>query len=239
MVEQVEQKVDLEFLGWLHKWTSELPTARIDRPANTLIVVVDMVNGFCKTGNLASERVGNLIEPVVNLLRDANESGVKRFLIAEDTHRQNDPEFSAFPPHCIAGSGEERTVEEITSLPFARRFEIFPKPTLNISIGTDMDDRLGQLLDQGTDTFIVAGDCTDLCVYHAASFLRLVANARDRAARVIVPAGAVNTYDLDVESATGLGALPHPGELLHQIFLYHLALIGCEVVADIGWSATA
>jgi hypothetical protein len=80
---------------------------------------------------------------------------------------------------------------------------------------------------------MVVGDCTDLCTYQLAMFLRLDANARQKARRVIVPADCVQTYDLPVEIASGLGALPHPGNLLHAVFLYHMQLNGVEVVSEI------
>ncbi|MDQ3855827.1 MAG: isochorismatase family protein, partial [Chloroflexota bacterium] len=226
---------DTEFLEWLAEWRRGLPTATLEDPAATAVVVVDMVNGFCKTGNLASDRVGALIPPVVRVLEDAARAGVTRVLVAEDTHRPNDREFKAFPPHCIAGSGEEKTVDEIMAVSSASKFEVFPKPTVNISIGTGMDERLAQMLDEGVNTFVVIGDCTDLCVYQAATFLRLAANQKDRDARIIVPATAVDTYDMSLETARSVGALPHPAELLHEVFLYHMAILGCEVVADVAW----
>jgi hypothetical protein len=49
--------------------------------------------------------------------------------------------------------------------------------------------------------------------------------------RVVVPADCVDTYDLPVAVAQSLGALPHAADLLHLIFLYHMALNGIEVVA--------
>lgn len=228
---------DTRFLAWLEEWRYGLGIARIERPERAAVVVVDMVNGFCRTGNLASERVGGLIAPVVRVLDEAHTAGVRDFLIAEDTHRPNDREFGAFPPHCIRGSGEERTVEEIRSLPFSSAFRYFPKPSINISVGTDMDERLGELLNGGTEAFVVVGDCTDLCVYQAATHLRFLANARDADARVIVPTSAVDTYDVPV--GAGTDGLPHPGDLLHGVFLYHMALLGCEVVAGVAWGAAA
>ena len=59
--------------------------------------------------------------------------------------------------------------------------------------------------------------------------LRLEANARQLARRVIVPADCVATYDLDVETAAQISAMPHPGDLLHALFLYHMRLNGVEV----------
>jgi hypothetical protein len=43
----------------------------------------------------------------------------------------------------------------------------------------------------------------------------------------------VDTYDMAVDIAKSIGAIPHDGDLLHAIFLYHMALNGVEVVAGI------
>jgi hypothetical protein len=83
-------------------------------------------------------------------------------------------------------------------------------------------------------TAIVVGDCTDLCVYQLAMHLRVRHNARNiPGVAVIVPANAVDTYDLPVEAAEAVGAMPHPGDVFHQVFLYHLALNGIQVVREL------
>ena len=51
--------------------------------------------------------------------------------------------------------------------------------------------------------------------------------------RVIVPADCVDTYDMPVETAAEIGAMPHDAELLHAIFLYHMALNGIVIVKTI------
>jgi nicotinamidase-related amidase len=84
------------------------------------------------------------------------------------------------------------------------------------------------------NTFIVVGVCTDICVYEAAIYLRVRANVQGRhAARVIVPANAVQTYDMPVEVAEEMGAFPHDGDLLHRVFLYQMALNDIEVLATL------
>ena len=60
--------------------------------------------------------------------------------------------------------------------------------------------------------------------------LKLTANARNRRATVVVSAETVETYDLPVDVARRLGAMPHDGDLLHAVFLYHLQLNGVQVV---------
>jgi hypothetical protein len=79
----------------------------------------------------------------------------------------------------------------------------------------------------------VVGDCTDLCTYQLAMHLRLDANERQLERRVIVPINAVDTYDTPMSVAEELGIFPHPGDLLHATFLYHMAINGIEVVKRI------
>jgi hypothetical protein len=83
-------------------------------------------------------------------------------------------------------------------------------------------------------TAIVVGNCTDLCVYQLAMHLRLRHNARNLPEMtVIVPANAVDTYDLPVAAAAALGVMPHPADFFHQVFLYHMALNGIQVVREL------
>jgi hypothetical protein len=79
----------------------------------------------------------------------------------------------------------------------------------------------------------VVGNCTDLCVYLLALELKLYANAHNWKMRVIVPENAVQTYDIPIETAKSIGALPHDGDFKHLVFLYHMRLNGVEVVREI------
>ena len=82
--------------------------------------------------------------------------------------------------------------------------------------------------------WIVVGDCTDLCTYQLAMYLRTAANEnQQRGVRIILPEDCVDTYDLPVATAQQIGATPHGAEMLHLIFLYHMMLNGIEVVSTI------
>jgi hypothetical protein len=63
--------------------------------------------------------------------------------------------------------------------------------------------------------------------------LKLYANAYDLKIRVIVPENAVQTFDMPVETANAIGALPHDGDFMHLVFLYQMLLNGVEVVREI------
>ncbi len=199
-------------------------------PQQTALVIIDLTKGFCCEGPLASSRVAGIIPAVLQLARQAYDLGVRYFLLPQDTHDRQAIEFSAYPPHALAGTTESEMVDELQALPFSDLFVIMPKNTISCNLGTDLDPWLDD--HPQVNTFIVAGDCTDICVYQAAMHLRMRANALGRRdERVIVPADCVQTYDLPVEAAQETGALPHDGDLLHTIFLYHMALNGVEIAA--------
>ena len=223
------------FLRWLELWRDGLErrsfTEAVPVPASTAVMSVDLINGFCSEGPLASPRIAAIVPAVVTLFEKAHAAGVSHFLLFQDAHSEEASEFEAFGPHCIAGTREAETIPELTALPFAGLLRIAERNSISSAIGTGLDEWLdshGEI-----DRFIVVGDCTDLCVYQLAMHLRLTANAADIDRTVIVPADCVDTYDMPIERAGEIGILPHDGELLHPLFLYHLALNGIVVIAGI------
>ena len=224
------------FLDWLARWEEGLPEEKLEEivsdPVRVALASVDLTNGFCCEGPLASPRVAGIIPATVRLFQRAYDLGVRHFLLPQDTHDADALEFLAYPPHAVGGTSESDTVDELKALPFSDSFSIIPKNSVSCDIGTDLDPWLDA--HSRVTTFIVVGDCTDICVYLMAMHLRLRANVLGVGdARVIIPADCVQTYDLSVEAAAQAGALPHDGDLLHSIFLYHMALNGIEVVAHL------
>jgi nicotinamidase-related amidase len=131
----------------------------------------------------------------------------------------------------VRGTHEAETVPEFTTLPFFSEFQIIPKNSIHSGLNTGLQNWISTR--PHIDTWIVVGDCTDLCAYQLAMHLRLDANARQIQRRVIVPVNCVDTYDMPLETARLLKAMPHPANLIHPLFLYHMALNGVEVVAGI------
>jgi nicotinamidase-related amidase len=208
---------------------------RAGGPAKVAVVAVDVVNGFCTEGPLASPRVGRIVAPIVELMNQAHAGGVRSFAVLRDSHAPDAPEFEQFGPHCVAGTAESELVDDIARLPFAGDFYDVPKNSTSAWAGGDTF--AAWVADQearGTTTFIVVGNCTDLCVYQTAVPLKLRANARNMPVTVIVPEECVETYHLPVDAAVPLGIPPHDGDLLHAVFLYHLHLKGVQVVKRIG-----
>ena len=224
-----------EFLEYLDGWLAGLRGLSLaettERPEGVAVVSVDVINGFCHEGPLASPRVRAILPPIGRLFQAAWECGVRHLLLAQDTHEPEAVEFVCFPAHCVRGTKEAEPVPEIKCLPFFGQMTIFEKNSIDSSQNTGLNTWINAHPE--VDRYIVVGDCTDLCIYQMAMHLRLDANARQLRRRVIVPANCVETYDLPVAIARGIGAVPHNADLLHRVFLYSMMLNGVEVMASL------
>ncbi len=224
------------FLNYMVDWKENLKPLPINelvngQPDNVAVISVDVINGFCYEGPLASPRVADIVEPIAMLFSHSHAAGVRNFILTQDAHPENAVEFENFPPHCIRGTSESDTVSAFKALPFFDSFQVMPKQSLNSAIGTDFEAWLEA--HPQVDTFVTVGDCTDLCTYQLAMHLKMRANVKNEKIRIVLPVNCVDTYDMPVTTAKEIGAVPHDGNLLHYIFLYHMMLNGVEVVSEI------
>lgn len=200
-------------------------------PMRVGILSVDVINGFCTQGPLASPRVQAIVRPIVALFERAWAYGIRDIALCQDTHDPNAVEFAQFPPHCVRGTSEAEAVPEFKALPFYDRLKVFEKNSIQAGLNTGLNAWVSER--PSIAAYVVVGDCTDLCTYQLAMHLRLDANARQLQRRVVVPLDCVDTYDMSVEAAAAVGGVPHDAELLHRVFLYSLMLNGVEIVAQI------
>jgi nicotinamidase/pyrazinamidase len=173
-------------------------------------IVVDVLNGFCKQGNLASPRCDAAIPAIRAVIGERQRAG-DRLIFLADTHDPDDREFEVFPVHCVQGTREANVVDELQpflasgTLLRKRRYSGFFETNLQALLEADRPDQV-----------TVVGVCTDICVLHT------VADLRNRDYRVVVPAGAVATFD----------APGHPGDQVQRWALSHLSgVLGARVLA--------
>jgi nicotinamidase-related amidase len=222
-------------LRYVADWEVALPELPLEalsaEPGRLALISVDVINGFCYAGPLASPRIQGIIAPIVDLFERAHAAGVRRLVLVQEAHEHDAVEFASYPRHAVRGSDEAEAVPEIKALPFYPSMTVITKNSIHPALNTRLEEWL-QTHPEVT-TFVCVGDCTDLCTYQLAMHLRLRANAHQLHHRIIVPANCTQTYDLPVEAAKEIGAVPHAGDVLHSVFLYSLHLNGVEVVRGI------
>lgn len=186
-------------------------------PDVTVMAMMDMVNGFAREGPLASPRVEALIPSISRLMVECQKRQIPILAFA-DAHPKDSPEFDSYPPHSLAGSTESQIVDEIQEI---GGYILLEKRSTN-GFHEPGFKRWLEINPQRVN-WILAGDCTDICIYQFATTMKTFFNTQNIRSRIIVPMNAVDTFD------AGL----HRGDLLHGIFLYAMLDNGIEVVSNI------
>jgi ureidoacrylate peracid hydrolase len=140
-------------------------------PRRTAVLVVDMVNDFCKPGGaIVLPGYERLLLPQQTVIDAARHSDATVIFVV-DSHRRNvrrDREFLKRTPHCIENSWGAEVIDELGARPedlfvIKRRYSAF--------FNTDLDLTLRDL---EIDALIVMGVVTNICVrstVHDAFFL--------------------------------------------------------------------
>ena len=225
------------FVQWMLDWKEglkplSLSTVIQSNPKGVGITSVDVIEGFCTVGPLSSSRVNNIVEPIMQLFTLAWEQGVRDIALPQDTHAPDAVEFAQYGVHCVRGTIESQTVAAFKALPFFDQLAIQEKNSINAGVNGAFVEWVKTR--PQISNWIVVGDCTDLCTYQLAMYLRTSANENQRRAiRIILPVDCVDTYDLPVDTAQQISATPHDAEFLHLVFLYSMMLNGIEIVTHI------
>src|SRR2546421_11156608 len=101
-------------------------------------IVVDVLNGFCKQGNLASPRCDAAIPKIREAIEERRRAGDELIFLA-DTHDPNDREFEVFPVHCVRGTVESEAVPELQ--PLLRDATLIPQGRYPAFFGTALAAR--------------------------------------------------------------------------------------------------
>jgi hypothetical protein len=81
-------------------------------PAETLLTIIDMNNGFAKAGSLYSPFVKAIIPDVVKLVKACEANGIVTIAYT-DTHTSVSKEFENYPIHCLEDSGEDDLIDDV------------------------------------------------------------------------------------------------------------------------------
>ena len=160
-------------------------------PENTALIVVDVVNGFIREGAMASPQIASIIPYITSLMDKCNRKEIPIVAFA-DSHRDNCAEFKSFPPHCLEKTSESELVDEVKK---AGGYIKLCKNSTNGFHAKEFQECL--VTNPQTNTYIVTGDCTDICVMQLCLTLKTWFNAANKNVDIIVPLNCVETYNAE------------------------------------------
>lgn len=247
LLEQLQQALPVEI-------------SRVHLPEGNIgLIIVDVVQGFTREGNLSDpESMAPMVEVVDGLARDLDRDLDRRLhtLVLRDRHQPEVPE-PPYPPHCIVGTGEELLDPALCWLAWNPRASVLDKDCINGFVGamvpTDSPGLWRNLLvdwirEHHLSALVLSGDCTDICVSDLTVSLLSARNhgmlttlspeqgpAYIQAITsfpiyVYVPGCA--TFHLDPDGSMPAGAEPlrHPGPLANHVGLWLMASRGAQLV---------
>ena len=207
------------------------------------LLIIDEVNGFATTG------AGNLAPPadnpqVIEMVSETNRLA-KAFLQQKlpvfatlDCHEPGKAE-PPYPPHCEAGTGEEKLVPELQWLESEAWATLMNKDCINGFIGAFAADGSNAFVtwiqQNNVQDLVVVGICTDICVM---DFVLTLLSARNHGMvapleEIYVYEKGCSTFDLprSVAEELGYGATAsHPQEATHYLGLYFMASRGARLI---------
>lgn len=212
-------KKSAETLEEIFDMLTKLPAVELSQlpGKQTALVIVDMINGFAREGALMSLRVEGLISEIAELSKECDRLQIAKIAFA-DCHTTASPEFEAYPAHCMQGTSEAEIVDELKK---TGGYTLIPKNSTNGFLEEEFQEWLKE--NEHINTFIVTGDCTDICVQQFVITLKTWFNMQNKKSRIIVPINMTDTYDLGL----------HDSDLMNVTALYNMIINGVEVVAGV------
>ncbi len=187
----------VNFIGNIAEEINSLPKIKLSElePSSTAFAAVDIINGFIREGAMSSSDIESIIDPSVRLLSECKRLGMPCIAFA-DCHEKGCAEFDSFPEHCVKNTSESELVDELKAV---GGYTLIEKNSTNGCHEKAFYDFLEQ--HKGINTFIVCGDCTDICVMQFCLSLKTLFNKENMPLRIVVPVNAVETYDAPQHNA--------------------------------------
>jgi len=135
-----------------------------------LLIIIDLLNGFCRNGNPLSLPTSTLsIEKEIEKRIETYIKRKDKIIFVNDAHSKNDSEINdPYPPHCLIGTKEAEIIDSLRK--YSNKNNTITKNTLSILYNTDLNG----ILEKVKPTEIeITGVCTDICVLFAVYELKI------------------------------------------------------------------
>lgn len=155
----------------------------------SLLVNVDMVNGFVKKGAMADPYIQNIVPEHIRLMKKMQEKQ-EGIAIIKDTHKEKCREFNRFPAHCVEGTQESELIEELKV--FEKDALLYQKNSTCTMYAPNFIEDIEKM--KNLKEIIIIGCCTDICILNLAIPLQNYFDQKDVDIKITIPKNAVETY---------------------------------------------
>lgn len=185
----------------------------------SVLFIIDMNNGFAKSGTLSSKRVEKLIPSIVEDVEIFN-SFNNPIIAFTDSHKKECLEFKSYPIHCLENSYESEIVDEIKQF---NDIMIIKKSSTNAFLEEETKKYIDSFVRDGYKNFVLCGCITEVCVKQFAQTLKAYLNVINKDINVIVPINSVDTYD----------SPEHNADIINLFSFYEMNSCGIKIVKNI------
>ena len=185
----------------------------------SVLFIIDMNNGFAKSGPLSSKRVEKLIPSIVEDVEIFN-SFNNPIIAFTDSHKKECLEFKSYPIHCLENSYESEIVDEIKQF---NDIMIIKKSSTNAFLEEETKKYIDSFVRDGYKNFVLCGCITEVCVKQFAQTLKAYLNVINKDINVILPINSVDTYD----------SPEHNADIINLFSFYEMNSCGIKIVKNI------
>lgn len=158
-----------------------------------MLIVVDMVNGFAKKGDLADPKIGDVVPRQIELIKEAKANGYLIVFI-KDTHKEDSVEHKRFngSKHCVENSGEELVIDELKEYEDLEDTISIPKNSTSYMEAPEFRELISEATN--IERVDVVGCCTDICVANGTIGLANYFDQWNRNVEIRVHEDAIATF---------------------------------------------
>lgn len=209
---ELMQKTFSNFIDYVNNDIEHMSVENFN-PDETMLVIIDMVNGFVREGALSSPYVDKIASKISEFARKCEDLKIPIIAYA-DTHEENSTEFKSFPAHCIAGTSEAELIDELKKIKSIIKIE---KNSTNSFLAKNPLE----MTKNNIKNILVTGCVTDICVRDFSKTMRKYLDENNIDANIYLFENLIETYDIE-----GI----HDRELEHILALYDMKNSGINIV---------
>lgn len=158
---------------------------------DSLLVVVDVINGFIHEGNMRDGYIYHIVEGIETLVKQYIDDKRKEVFFIKDSHSREALEFKKFPIHCLENTSECEMVKELKE--YEDKVRVYKKNSTSAIFAKGLLDDIDKMTN--LKRVCVVGCCSDICVLNFAIPLTNYFDELNKDVEVSVIENLIETYD--------------------------------------------